>query len=135
LDSNDQLADIRRRIDAAPMSRAQISAVAMTVILSALDGYDVLSVTFAAPAIALDWAIGKAALGIVLSSGLAGMAAGSLLLAPLADIHGRRKLVLASLARRIRGRFCRFGSDDSTRLAVPARARVVSAFASFACRD
>lgn len=98
MDSNDQLADIRRRIDAAPMSRAQISAVAMTVILSALDGYDVLSVTFAAPAIALDWAIGKAALGIVLSSGLAGMAAGSLLLAPLADIHGRRKLVLASLA-------------------------------------
>lgn len=79
------------------MSRAQISAVAMTVALSALDGYDVLSVTFAAPAIALDWAIGKAALGVVLSSGLAGMALGSLLLAPLADIHGRRKLVMASL--------------------------------------
>lgn len=94
---HDPLPELRQRIDAAPMSRAQISAVAMTVILSALDGYDVLSVTFAAPAIALDWGIGKAALGVVLSSGLAGMALGSILLAPLADLHGRRKLVLLSL--------------------------------------
>ena len=89
--------DPRGRFDSAPMSRAQVAAVAVTVALSALDGYDVLSVTFAAPAIALDWGIGKAALGVLLSGGLAGMALGSLVLAPFADVVGRRKLVLGSL--------------------------------------
>lgn len=80
------------------MSRVQVRAVALTVLLSALDGYDVLSVTFAAPAITEAWNIGKAALGAVLSSGLAGMALGSLALAPAADLVGRKGVVLASLA-------------------------------------
>ena len=89
---------IRRRFDYASMSRVQVGAVALTVLLSALDGYDVLSVTFAAPAITRDWAIGKGALGVVLSSGLAGMALGSFALAPLADVIGRRRAVLLALA-------------------------------------
>ena len=88
---------LRRTLDEAPMSATQIVAIAMTTLLSALDGYDVLSVTFAAPVIAHEWAIGRAALGAVLSSGLAGMAMGSLVLAPLADFVGRRRLVLAGL--------------------------------------
>lgn len=95
--ADETIDDIRRRIDEAPMSRAQIAAVAVTVAISALDGYDVLSVTFAAPAIARDWGIGKAALGIVFSAGLVGMALGSLLLAPLADRIGRRRMVMNSL--------------------------------------
>jgi AAHS family 4-hydroxybenzoate transporter-like MFS transporter len=90
--------DLRRRFDDANMSRTQIGAVALTVILSALDGFDVLSVTFAAPAISRDWGLGKGALGIVLSSGLGGMALGSFLLAPLADMFGRRRLILLSLS-------------------------------------
>ena len=89
--------DLRQRLDAAPMSAPQVLAVAITVLLSALDGYDVLSVTFAAPAISLEWGLGKAALGLVLSAGLAGMALGSFLLAPLADLYGRRVVVLSSL--------------------------------------
>ena len=43
--------DVRRILDEAPMSRAQVLAVALTMALSAMDGYDVLSVTFAAPAL------------------------------------------------------------------------------------
>lgn len=89
---------LHRRFEHAPMSRTQIGAVALTAVLSALDGYDVLSVTFAAPAITADWGVGKAALGVVLSSGLAGMALGSFLLAPLADTIGRRRLILISLS-------------------------------------
>jgi benzoate transport len=89
--------DPRAVIDAAPMSRAQVAAVVITSALSALDGYDVLSVTFAAPAISRDWAVGKAMLGVVLSSGLVGMALGSLLLAPVADAIGRRRMVMLNL--------------------------------------
>jgi MFS family permease len=75
----------------------QVAAVAITVALSALDGYDVLSATFAAPAITAAWGVGKGALGIVLASGLAGMALGAFCLAPLADLVGRRKLILLAV--------------------------------------
>ena len=89
--------DLRARLDAAPLSRTQVLAIAVTTLLSALDGYDVLSVTFAAPAITASWSIGRAALGVVLSAGLVGMAAGSLGLAPLADVVGRRVMVFCAL--------------------------------------
>ena len=80
------------------MSSTQVAAVSMTVVISALDGYDVLAASFAAPAISHAWGVGKAALGLVLSSGLFGMALGALVLSPLADLVGRRRLVFLSLA-------------------------------------
>ncbi|UVO53767.1 MFS transporter [Sphingomonas sp. SUN039] len=89
---------LQRVFDASPMSPTQIRVVVLTAVLSALDGYDVLSVTFAAPAILKQWDLGLDALGVVLSAGLFGMAAGSFLLGPLADKTGRRLLVLISLA-------------------------------------
>lgn len=80
-----------------PMSRLQVLAVAISVALNALDGFDVLAITFAAPGIAKDWGIGPAQLGVALSSGLVGMALGSLFIAPFGDRHGRRPLILLCL--------------------------------------
>jgi MFS family permease len=85
------------------MTSYQWSAIAVTVLLSALDGYNVLSVSLAAPGILKDWHINRASLGIVLSSSLAGMAMGSLLVAPFADVVGRRHIVIASLLLMIAG--------------------------------
>ncbi len=79
------------------MSAFQIRAICLIALLSALDGYDALSITFAAPAVSAAWGIGKATLGLVLSSGLVGMAFGSLLLGPLADLIGRRPTILFAL--------------------------------------
>ncbi len=87
------------------MTRTRTAAVAVTVALSALDGYDVLSLSFAAPAIVADWNVGKAALGMLLSIGLVGMAAGSLLLGPVADRIGRRRLVIINLLLMATGMF------------------------------
>lgn len=83
---------------AAPMRRAQVLVIGLCVLLNALDGFDVLAVTFAAPGIASNWSISRTALGAVIAAGLAGMAAGSLILAPLADRLGRRPLILCCLA-------------------------------------
>lgn len=80
------------------MSGAQIRAVAITGILSVIDGYDVLAMTFAAPGVSNAWGLGKGELGLALSSGLAGMILGSMLLAPLADRFGRRPISLLCLA-------------------------------------
>ena len=93
----------RRTLLDAPMRRFQILALAIVVLLCALDGFDVFAITFAAPAIAKEFAIGKAALGVVFSSGLIGMAVGSLLLAPAADLYGRRRLVFVSLGLMVAG--------------------------------
>jgi MFS transporter, AAHS family, vanillate permease len=90
--------DPRAIILSSPMSPYQSRAVAITVTLCALDGFNVLSVTLAAPGIVHDWGVGKGALGLVFSVSLVGMAAGSLLISPLADVLGRRKVILLSLA-------------------------------------
>lgn len=79
------------------MSRLQIVAVAITIGLNALDGFDVLSIAFASPGIMKDWGISKATLGFVLSMELAGMAVGSLILGGVADKIGRRPTVLGCL--------------------------------------
>jgi benzoate transport len=79
------------------MSRLQIIAVALTVGLNALDGFDVLAISFASPGIAAEWGIDRGALGIVLSMELIGMAIGSILLGGVADKIGRRPTVLGCL--------------------------------------
>jgi benzoate transport len=79
------------------MSRLQIAAVATTVGLNGLDGFDVLAISFASPGIASDWGINRAALGFVLSMELIGMAIGSITLGNLADRIGRRPTMLACL--------------------------------------
>lgn len=92
------VADPRKLIEDEPMTAFQWGVVATMVGLTALDGFDVLSISFASPGIAAEWGIDRAALGIVLSMELIGMAAGSLLLGGVADRFGRRGTILTCLA-------------------------------------
>jgi benzoate transport len=87
------------------MSRMQVVAVAMTVVLNALDGFDVLSISFASPGIADEWGIDRAALGIVLAMELIGMGLGSIILGRVADWFGRRRTMLGCLAIMTTGMF------------------------------
>jgi len=75
----------------------QIAVVALCITLNALDGFDVLAISFAAPGIATEWGIDRAMLGIVLSMELLGMAAGSVLIGNLADKIGRRPTIIGCL--------------------------------------
>jgi len=84
-------------LDHEPMSRHQITAVLICVLLNGLDGFDVLSISFASPGIAAEWGVNRATLGIVLSMELIGMALGSLVIGPLADRRGRRPTILVCL--------------------------------------
>lgn len=95
--------DPRTIVDQAPMSWLQIAAVAITVGLNALDGFDVLSISFASPGIAAEWGVERAALGVILSMELIGMAVGSVLLGGVADRIGRRRMILACLVTMMTG--------------------------------
>ncbi|HEY6869568.1 MAG TPA: MFS transporter [Novosphingobium sp.] len=79
------------------MTGRQLLAIAMCVLLNALDGFDVLSISFASPGIAREWGIDRGALGVVLSMELFGMMFGSMLLGQVADRIGRRPTVMGCL--------------------------------------
>ncbi len=89
--------DPRTYLDKEKMSRLQIIVVAITTLLNAIDGFDVLSISFAAPGIAKEWGTTQAALGIVMSMELIGMAIGSFILGGVADRIGRRQTLLGCL--------------------------------------
>jgi MFS family permease len=67
------------------------------VALNALDGFDVMAISFASPGIAAEWKTTMAGLGIILSMELWGMAAGSIVLGGVADSMGRRPTILGCL--------------------------------------
>lgn len=89
--------DPRNVMAREPMSLRQIVAIALAALLFAVDGFDVFSISFAAPGIAEQWGIDKAALGVVLSIELIGMGVGSIVLGSMADSNGRRPTLLACL--------------------------------------
>ena len=89
--------DPRETLDKAPMSLLQIIIIGITCVLNGLDGFDVLSISFASPGIAVEWGIDRGALGIVLSMELIGMALGAIVLGGIADGIGRRKTSLGCM--------------------------------------
>jgi benzoate transport len=97
--------DPKSIIDHGAMSVGQWLAVLVTVGLNAMDGFDVLSISFSSPGIAKDWGVDKATLGWVLSMELVGMAMGSVLLGGVADKIGRRPTILGCLVAMSVGMF------------------------------
>jgi benzoate transport len=97
--------DPRDIIARAPMATLQVVIIAVTIGLNALDGFDVLSISFASPGIAAEWHIDRAPLGFVLSAELFGMMLGSIFLGGVADKIGRRPTILGCLVVMALGMF------------------------------
>lgn len=84
-------------LEHSEMTRMQVGAVLICLVLNLIDGFDVLALAFAAPALSADWKLAPDVLGALMSAGLVGMTAGSILVAPLADRWGRRFMTLVTL--------------------------------------
>lgn len=97
--------DPRDIISKSPMTMMQVIIIAITIGLNGLDGFDVLSISFASPGIAAEWGIERGALGLVLVAELVGMAIGSITLGGVADKIGRRPLMLGCLVLMALGMF------------------------------
>ncbi|WP_254602644.1 MFS transporter [Sphingomonas bacterium] len=76
----------------------RVFVVAFCFVLNMLDGADLLVMSFVAPILSTQWAIGPERLGVLFSASLAGMAIGCLVVAPFADRLGRRTMILGALA-------------------------------------
>ncbi|MBA2882925.1 benzoate transport [Desulfosalsimonas propionicica] len=110
--------DPRHYLDNEKMSRLQITVVAITIMLNAIDGFDVLSISFAAPGIANEWGIPRASLGVVMAMELIGMAIGSFFLGGVADKFGRRPTVLGCLITMSAGMFLVTTATSAIQLSV-----------------
>lgn len=77
-------------------TRLQIITLAICFVLMMIDGADVLIVSFAAPVLMEQWGVDAASFGLVFSGGLIGMIAGSTLLAPFADVYGRKPILIVA---------------------------------------
>ena len=80
------------------MRPLQILVVGLCFALNVFDGFDILAISFTAPAIRDEWGLSAQTLGALFSASLAGMMLGSFLLAPLADRLGRRPAIIWFLA-------------------------------------
>jgi MFS family permease len=91
--------DPRSLLATSPMSLLQIIVCTITVFLNALDGFDLLAISFATPGIMKDFGLkASTELGVVLAADLIGMAVGSFVLGGIADLYGRRRAILLFLA-------------------------------------
>lgn len=91
---SDAATSLQAQLDARPMSALQWRVVGLCWLVNMLDGFDLLAISFTAPAIARAWQLDPTTLGMLFSSGLVGMTIGSFLLGPAADRIGRRRMIL-----------------------------------------
>jgi AAHS family 4-hydroxybenzoate transporter-like MFS transporter len=92
-----QTEDLQDVIDRHPVGRMRRRVLLLCMGVLVLDGLDIALVSFIAPSLISDWGITKAQLGPIVTSGLFGLAIGSLVAGPFADRFGRRKVIIAAL--------------------------------------
>jgi MFS transporter, AAHS family, 4-hydroxybenzoate transporter len=82
----------------ANWTRQGLMIVALCFLINMVDGMDVNIMTFVRQALQDDWKVPDETMGGVFSAGLLGMGLGALLIAPLADRFGRKRIIMAALA-------------------------------------
>lgn len=77
--------------------KKQFAIIAVCLLITIVDGFDLLSIAIVAPIIVREWGLDPVELGVVFSSGLAGMGLGALFLSPLGDVLGRKTAIIINL--------------------------------------
>jgi len=74
----------------------QYLIVSLCGLVMFLDGYDTQAISYMAPLIAKEWNLSREMLGPIFSSALTGLMVGYLVLSPLSDRFGHRRMLLVS---------------------------------------
>lgn len=92
--SHEVVADV---IDNGNVSGPQLLVVGLCMFFNMLDGFDITAMAVVAGSVAGDLGLTADRLGWVFSFALLGMMVGAMLLAPVSDIVGRRKIIIVSV--------------------------------------
>jgi AAHS family 4-hydroxybenzoate transporter-like MFS transporter len=90
--------DVSEIMGKQPFGAFHVRIIALCLFVQFLDGFDQQALAYAAPTLALAWNIKPADLGWVFGFQAFGTGLGSALLGPLADIVGRKKILVLSVA-------------------------------------
>src|ERR1017187_2292789 len=90
--------DVAEIIGAQRFGTFQLRIVALCGLVQFLDGFDTQALAYAAPALRAAWHVSPQALGFVFGFQAYGTGIGSVVLSPLADILGRRKIMITAVA-------------------------------------
>ena len=89
--------DVQAFIDGHPVSALQRLLLFLCFLVIAIDGFDTAIIGFIAPAVRAEWALSVGQLGPLFAAGLFGLMIGAFAIGPLADRHGRKTLLVASM--------------------------------------
>jgi len=84
-------------ISHAPFRGHQLKIIALCLIFNMVDGFDITAMAVVASDVGSEMQIGADKLGLIFSFSLAGMMIGSMFLASLSDLWGRRIVIITSL--------------------------------------
>jgi len=88
--------DITSLIDKRPMGRFQLSIVGLCIGVAFIDGYDLVAISYAAPALRSELQLEPTVLGQIFSAALFGAMLGNMICGPLGDVIGRRRVILTN---------------------------------------
>ena len=79
------------------LNATQWRVIALCFATAMVDGFDTLILSFVAPLVGKEFGLGPVEIGKLFSANFAGAVIGGLLVGPLADRYGRRRMLTASL--------------------------------------
>jgi AAHS family 4-hydroxybenzoate transporter-like MFS transporter len=79
------------------LSAVQKRLLFLCFLVVLIDGFDTALIGFIAPAIRVEWGLAVSQLGPLFAAGLVGLMAGAFAVGPLADRHGRKTMLAASM--------------------------------------
>lgn len=88
--------DVPTFINSRRVGAVQWVVILLCALVMFLDGFDTQAISYMAPLIAKEWGLPRELLGPIFSSALTGLMVGYLLLSPLSDRFGHRRLILIS---------------------------------------
>ena len=92
--SSNVVADV---IDNGQVSGQQLLVIGLCMFFNMLDGFDITAMAVVATAVSSDLELSADKLGLIFSFALAGMMAGAMVLAPVSDVIGRRRMIILSV--------------------------------------
>lgn len=90
--------DLTEQIERQPVNAFVVRLLLLSMLVSFLDGYDLMVMSYAAPYVAAAFELDKPMLGNLFSIGLVGTLFGAILAGYLGDRYGRRPVLVASTA-------------------------------------
>jgi len=96
-DSQSSSSLVAEVIDNGSVSIQQLLVIGLCLLFNMLDGFDITAMAVVAGSVSEELLLSPDRLGWIFSFALAGMVAGAMLLAPVSDLIGRRKVIIISL--------------------------------------